>query len=243
MSMTTQRPNDDQSPAAPMNVSAAPSATSGARPAPRIARWLALCAVVGPIGFTLAWVVLGFVSPGYTAWGITFAPYSPIVQPISGLGLGPTAPYMNAAFVLCGIFLLIGVVGIFLSIREIGAVARWSGAALLALSALGVAMCGVFTLETFLLHFIGVGVGVGAAALGFFVTGLALRRVPRWRRFGNWLLVAGPLTLALIILMQVTFDQAAIIAGQGIAGLTERILIIDVVAWFAALGWLTFRRS
>jgi len=219
----------------------------GATPAtlapPKVARWLALGAVAGPVLFTLSWLILGFLSPGYTAWGIHFAPYSPIVQPISGLGLGPTGPYMNAAFVLCGIFVLVGVAGIFLSVTEIGAVARWSCAALLSLSALGIAMDGIFTLQTFLLHFIGFGVGCGSAALGLLVTGFALRRVPRWRGFGNWLLLAGPLTLALIILSQVTFDQTAIIAGHGIAGLTERIMVVEVFAWFVALGWLAFRRS
>jgi hypothetical protein len=193
--------------------------------------------------FTLAWVVLGAISPGYTAWGVTFAPYSPIVQPISGLGLGPTAPYMNAAFVFCGAFILLGVIGMFLSLREIGSIARWSCVALLALSALGLAMDGVFTLESFFLHFVGFGLGCGAAALGFFFTGLALRRVPRWRRFGNWLVLASPLTVALLILSQATFDEAAIIAGQGIAGLTERILVIEVLVWYVTLGWLAFRRS
>jgi hypothetical protein len=217
--------------------------TISTRPTVRIARWLALGAVVGPVLFTLAWIVLGAISPGYTAWGVTFAPYSPIVQPISGLGLGPTAPYMNAAFVLCGAFILVGVIGIFLSFREISAIARWSCAALLAVSALGLAMDGVFTLESFFLHFFGFGLGCGAAALGFFATGLALRRVPRYRGFGTALLLAGPLTVALIILSQATFDQTAIIAGQGIAGLTERILVVEVVFWYAALGWLAFRRS
>jgi hypothetical protein len=150
---------------------------------------------------------------------------------------------MNAAFVLCGAFLLVGVVGIFLAFRELGAAARWICAILLAFSALGLALDGFFTLETFLLHFAGFGLGVGAAAVGFFATGLALRRVPRYRGFGNALLLGGPLTVALAILSQATFDQTAIIAGQGIAGLTERILVVEVVAWFAALGWLAFHRS
>jgi hypothetical protein len=235
MSATTHDPTDNL-------LNDGPGA-SGARHTRRIAHWLALGAVIGPILFTGAWVVLGAISPGYTAWGITFAPYSPIVQPISGLGLGLTAPYMNAAFVFCGFSLLLGVAGIFLSLTEIGAVTRWTCAILLTISALGIALCGVFTLETFFLHLIGVGLAFAGAALGFFATGLALRRVPRWRRFGNWLVLAGPLTLALIVLSQASFDQAAIIAGQGIAGLTERILIVEVVAWLIALGWLTFRRS
>jgi Protein of unknown function (DUF998) len=243
MNTAVHRHNNDPATSEFVGNSSAIPATADASGAPKTARWLTLGAVAGPVLFTLSWLILGFLSPGYTAWGIHFAPYSPIVQPISGLGLGPTGPYMNAAFVLCGVFVLVGVAGIFLSVREIGAVARWSCAVLLTLSALGIVMDGVFTLQTFFLHFIGFGVGCGAAALGFLATGFALRRVPRWRGFGNQLLLAGPLTLALVVLSQVTFDQTAIIAGHGIAGLTERIMVVDVLSWFAALGWLAFRRS
>jgi hypothetical protein len=39
--------------------------------------------------------VLGFLSPGYTLFGTLIAPYSPISQPISGLGLGPTGAFMT----------------------------------------------------------------------------------------------------------------------------------------------------
>jgi hypothetical protein len=207
------------------------------------ARWLALGAVVGPVLFTLAWVVLGFLSPGYTAWGIRFAPYSPMSQPISGLGLGPTAPFMNTAFILFGVFQLAGVIAIFQAIRGISVVARWSCTVLLALTGVGAVMDGIFTLQSFFLHFVGFGLGCGTPVLSFLVTGFLLRRVPSFRRFGNWLLIASPLTLVLLVLSQVTFNQAAIVAGQGVAGLTERILIVEVLAWFVALGWLAFRRS
>src|SRR5437867_3938698 len=78
---------------------------------PLIVRWLALGAVAGPVLFTLAWFILGFLSPGYSLFGTLIAPYSPISQPVSGLGLGPTAPFMNTAFVLSGLLLLVGVVG------------------------------------------------------------------------------------------------------------------------------------
>src|SRR5690242_11388587 len=83
-----------------------------------VMRWFALGAVIGPILFTLAWLVLGFLSPGYTAWGTWISPYSPISQGISGLGLGITAPFMNAAFVLSGLLMLLGVIGIFQCIGE-----------------------------------------------------------------------------------------------------------------------------
>src|SRR5579884_1610384 len=100
---TDQRRHNEMSTqmATPMTVQTTPEAT-------RWARWLALGAVVGPILFTLTWVILGFLSPGYTAWGVRVAPYSPLSQPISGLGLGPTGPYMNAAFVLTGLMVMVG---------------------------------------------------------------------------------------------------------------------------------------
>src|SRR5919108_5609226 len=79
---------------------------------PNNARWLALGAAAGQILFTLAWFVLGFVSPGFTIFGTHIAPYSAITTPLSGLGLGPTAPFMNTAFVLGGLLTLAGVFGI-----------------------------------------------------------------------------------------------------------------------------------
>src|SRR2546425_1876540 len=93
-------------------------AKPAAQASPEATRWLALGAVAGPVLFTLAWFILGFLSPGYSIFGTVIAPYSPISQPISGLGMGPTGPFMNAAFVLGGLLLLAGVVGTFQCIRE-----------------------------------------------------------------------------------------------------------------------------
>lgn len=240
MNTAIQHPNDDAATSVLIGGDSAKAATLATHSA---TRWLALGAVVGPVLLTVAWVVLGFISPGYTAWGIRFAPYSPMSQPISGLGLGPTAPFMNAAFILYGLFLLAGVVGIVQVIRESGAAARWICAVLLALSGVGAVMDGSFTLQSFFLHFVGFGLGCGTPVLSFLVTGFLLRRVPSFRRFGNWLLLGSPLTLVLLVLSQATFNQATIVAGHGIAGLTERILIAEVSFWFVALGWLAFRRS
>ncbi len=208
-----------------------------------VARWLVLGAVAGPILFTLAWVILGALSPGYTAWGTRIAPYSPISQPISGLGLGPTAPFMNAAFILSGLLILVGVVGIFQSVREMGALARWSCIVLLALSPLGMVVDGFFTLESFLPHTAGFFLGCATPVLSFAVIGLLLRRFTGFRRFGTWLLLGSPLTLALLILYFLTFSPTVAGIQTGVAGLTERILGIEVQAWFVVLGWLAFRRK
>ncbi|HEX8033051.1 MAG TPA: DUF998 domain-containing protein [Ktedonobacterales bacterium] len=221
----------------------ADSAHSRTLAAPKAARWLALGALVGPILFTAAWAVLGFLSPGYSAWGTWIGPYSPIHQGISGLGLGVTAPYMNTAFVVGGFIVMVGAIGIFQSIREIGGVARWSCTVLLALSGLGMALDGIFTLESFLPHMAGFLLAAGSPVLSFVVIGLWLRRVPSFRRFGNWLLLGSPLTLVLLVLYFMTFSPTVAGTQTGVAGLTERILVVEVFAWVVALGWLAFRRS
>jgi hypothetical protein len=83
-----------------------------ASPLRRRAPRLALGAVAGPVLLTLSWLVLGAISPGYTVLGTRIAPYSPITQPISGLGLGVTGPYMNLLLIISGRLLLAGIVGI-----------------------------------------------------------------------------------------------------------------------------------
>jgi hypothetical protein len=230
MNTVSHHPNDD-------------ATTPEALATPGATRWLALGAVAGPVLFTLAWVVLGFLSPGYTAWGTRIAPYSPISQGISGLGLGITGPFMNTAFVLSGLLILAGVAGIFQSIREMGALARWSCTVLLALSPLGMAGDGIFTLESFLPHTAAFLLATASPVLSFVVIGLLLRRVPSFRRFGTWLLLGSPLTLALVVLYFLTFSPTVAGTQTGVAGLTERILAVEVHAWFVALGWLASRRA
>ncbi len=204
---------------------------------------LALGAVVGPILFTLAWVILGFLSPGYTLFGTLIAPYSPVSQPISGLGLGPTAPWMNAAFVVGGLLLMTGVVGIFHSLREIGPLARWGCIVPLALSPLGMIVDGIFTLESMFPHLIGFALGSAAPVAGFLISGRVLRRIPGWRGLGTWLLVASPVTLVLVILSFTTFNPEAAGANIGVAGLVQRILLVELHAAFAAMGWMAFRHA
>jgi len=101
-------------------------------------------------------------------------------------------------------------------------------------------MDGVFTWQSAIrLHLLGFSL-VLTPVLGFLVTGFFLRGVPRWRRFGSWLLLGSPLTLALAYLFFQTFSPYAP-AGTGVAGLTERVLVVEVLAWYVALGWLAFR--
>jgi hypothetical protein len=201
---------------------------------------LELGAVFGPVLVTVVWLGLGFVSPGYDLWGIHVAPYSPISQPISGLGLGPTGPFMNAAFVVSGLLLIAGAVGIFRELPELSLRGRWIAGVLLALPGVGSVIDGIFTFEHVLPHLVGFLL-VLATGAGFPVAGFLLRRVPGWRAFGTWLVVAGPVTLALAALYFTTFTPTIQGIQTGVAGLTERILVVEIQAWYVALGWLTYR--
>lgn len=223
------------------------SSTRTARTSPTVrtatgSQWLALGAVVGPVLFTGTWLVLGFLSPGYTMWDIRVEDYSVISQPVSGLGLGVTAPYMNTAFIVMGILCVAGAVGIFRSIAELSDAARWTCTALLALHGLGGVLSGIFTLESILLHSLGFLLAL-TPIVSFPVIARHLRRIPAWRPLGAWLLMASPLTIVLAALYFATFDPAAAGSGSGVAGLTERLLLVELQAGIVAMGWLAFRRS
>jgi len=210
--------------------------------ASKTAQWLALGAVIGPIIFTFTWLVLGFISPGYPLWNLWIAPYSAISQPISGLGLGQTAPFMNFAFILLGILMIVGAIGVFQSIPELGNKARWICTILMALPGVGAMLDGIFTLESFMLHFLGFGLALTPIA-GFVLVGLTVRQIPYWKQVGKWLLLAGPMTLILTGLYFATFDPEVSGANIGIAGLTERILLVELVAWYMVMGWRAFKQS
>jgi hypothetical protein len=110
-----------------------------------------------------------------------------------------------------------------------------------ALPGLGSVMDGIFTLEHFFLHFLGFGLAL-TTIVGFPIVGYLLRRVPGWRGFGSWLIAAGPVTLALTVLYFLTFTPTIEGIQHGVAGLTERILVVELQAWYVAIGWLAFRR-
>lgn len=213
----------------------------------RAVRRLALCAVIGPVLFTVVWFVLGFVSDGYTLFGHRFTDYSPISQPISGLGMGATAPYMNTAFVVTGLLLIAGVIGVFRTASaddmEGRPVLRRTAMVMLACTGAGQVVCGIFDLAAVMTHMLGFILALGTPVIGFLVAGLYLRHLPGWRRFGTWLLLGGPLTLILLAAFFMTFQPTADGAEHGVAGLVQRAGVVEVHAWFVAMGWLAYRRQ
>ena len=86
------------------------------------------------------------------------------------------------------------------------------------------------------MHLLGAMLMLATPVISFLITGLLLRRLPGWHRFGNGLLVAAPLTLVLFVVYNRSFNQAAVAAGRGIAGLTQRLLFVDILTWFVGHG-------
>ena len=68
MNTASHRPIDD----ATTSVLTSGTKLAG-KTSPNAFQWLALGAIVGPVLFTLVWIILGFLSPGYTAWGVRIA--------------------------------------------------------------------------------------------------------------------------------------------------------------------------
>jgi hypothetical membrane protein len=197
-------------------------------------RWLALATLAGPVVFNLAWMTLGLLRPGYSF----------VSRPVSALGIGPNGGLMDAAFVLNGLLLVVGVIAVFHYCGDgLGALARWICTLLLVLSPLGLLWAGIFTMNTLVLHTLGAQIAFATPIVSFPVVGLLLRGAPRWRRFGTLLLVGGPLTLALLIGFIGSVPPSEMATGGGYYGLWQRALGLEVQAWYVALGWLAFRRS
>lgn len=210
------------------------------RPAPeRIGRRPAVVAgglwLGAMVLFTATWVALGVVNTGYTLFGTTIEGYSPVTQPISGLGLGSTAWAMNTAFVVYGVITLAGALG---ASRLVGAVdpgSRLPALLTLGLHGVGSVTVGVFTLESMDLHSLGFLL-ILAPIAGFVLVGRRFRRIDEVRTAGRCLLwTAAPLSAVLVAAFFVSFDPVAAGDGAGVAGLTQRALVLNLQIWIAVL--------
>jgi hypothetical protein len=192
-------------------------------------------AALGSTIFTVTWIVLGIVSDGYQMWDIVVDGYSSIAQPISGLGLGSTAPVMNTAFVLGGVLVSVG---------TWAGMSRWPGAGrrsvtwtrgLVTTCGIGMAVCGIFTLESILLHTFGFVLATAAPGIGFLIGARTLRGTP-YRRLAAWLWFAGPVALAGLVAFMATFNATDAGDNTGVAGLIQRILVTVVLSAVSAIG-------
>ena len=190
---------------------------------------LPLGAIGGPILFDVAWMVIGHLRPGYSS----------VSRPISALAIGPDGVFVRTAFLLYGALVTVGTVSALRSVKqELGAVAHWACTLLLILSPLGILWTGVFTMDAMVLHIAGAQVGCGTPIIVLPIAGLLLGRAPSWRRFGTWMLLGGPLTIALTAGFMESVPLSAMATGGGTFGLWQRALFLEIQAWYVAIGWM-----
>lgn len=196
---------------------------------------LVSCLFLGPVLFTAAWVILGFLNTGYTLFGARIEPYSVIAQPISGLGLGNTAVFMNAAFVISGLLMVLGSIGFSRALTGKLAAYKTRTAVLLSLVGIGTALCGIFNLESFMVHMLGFLLAL-APIVTFPYLGYKFRKDQQWRAVGNTMLSASPVLLVLAVAYFASFTPEASGRNEGYAGLTERVLLVALFGYYMVFG-------
>jgi hypothetical membrane protein len=200
----------------------------------QVARWLVLIGgVINPIVFVLAYTVAGILRPGY----------SPIHQAISDLGVGPNGSLMDTIAVLHALLLMAFAVGFALLMRQVLTVGwLWFGTALLVLRGLAQVTTAIFTdaPSTVRIHSLATIVALVSMVSAFIVIGLGLRRDLKWRGWGTYSLVAAVVTLMLVAVEFWVFTPGTTLASAQVGGLMERVLSVEMLAWYVVFGWRLF---
>jgi hypothetical membrane protein len=156
--------------------------------------------------------------------------------------VGPNPWLLNGPMILMGLLLVAFAAGLFRS-HAVARSGRWLSAVLLALPGLGFISAGVFTEAptTVTLHWvIGMPMLAVGSVVGFAVVGWKLRADRRWRRLSTYSMIAAPATLALIAIMFWVFTPGTALAPRRLGGLMERVLFIEILAWYVVFGWRLF---
>jgi hypothetical membrane protein len=198
-------------------------------------KWSGLGGVVGPIMFVLLFTVAGFLHPGYSA----------ISQAVSDLGVGPMAWLLDIPIVVLGLLIVALAAGFYQAMQPVmGSGWRWTCAVLTALPGLGLAVAGIFTEapSTLLIHWlVGATLGLYFPVVTFFLVGLQLIHNREWRGYGTYSLIASVATVVVIVFMQLAFTPGSTLSGFHVAGLAERVDLIEILAWYVVMGWRLFR--
>ena len=192
---------------------------------------LAAGGAIGPLVYLASSAVAASLRPGYSS----------IRQAVSDLGVGPHAWLVNGAGVLNCVLLTAWVVAYLRSTNPVLPAAwRWISATLLELPPLGYAVASIFTEAhaTLAIHtYVGAVLGLLAPIPAFFAAGLAQARVERWRNWSRFSIAAGLVTLGLVALMLWVWSSAAPPGASRFRGLTERLVIVETLAWYVVSSW------
>ncbi len=149
---------------------------------------LAVAGIVGPILFTVAFVVQGL---------FRLDEYSPVAEPVSALEAGPGGWVQQVNFVFFGLLMIAFAVGLHLGVRP--ARAGWVGPTILALSGLALLWAAVFPLRENAagvtlppgLHLVGGLTYFLSSAVWLIVLSRRLAGDQRWRGLATYSLASG----------------------------------------------------
>jgi hypothetical membrane protein len=199
----------------------------------RLDRALALGGIIGPLVFVATFTFAGLMRPGY----------SPVDQAISDLGIDDNAWMLNVSLIVLGLLLIGLAVALYRTVRpESSAGFRFVASLFVGMVGLGYSVAGIFP-ETVPIHWlVGATLIYLGAPVGFLLAGLLLVGGDRsWRPLGVYSLLASLATVVMVgltfyVFLQYTFTPGSAPVGQ-FGGLTERLLFVEILAWYVAIGW------
>lgn len=200
--------------------------------AAKTSNWGTLGTIIGPIFFTLSWMILGPLRSGYSS----------VSQPISALAIGPDGIFMRSAFLLAGLLITVGIIASSKSFfGEIKPSSSWVATILLLLPPIGLFWDGIFTMDNLTLHTLGAQIACGPQLITLPIVGLILRRLPKWRRLGTWMaILSGPLMLISTIGFMTSVPLSQMATGGEHYGLWQRACTISAYGWYVAIGCVAY---
>jgi hypothetical membrane protein len=194
-------------------------------------RALLAAGIVGPILFVAVFTVAGWLRPRYSA----------TAEAVSDLGVGEAAWIQNANFFVFGALLLAFATGFHRAMSGVvGSRAATVAAVMIGTTGIGLAAGGAFPAAppTEGLHFlVGFLLTVASAIATAFYVGRRLHGKEGWRRVARYSVWTGIGAVALGAFSFVALNPSSPLEDMGIGGLIERLLVIQIIAWHAVMGW------
>lgn len=186
-------------------------------------RWAAVGGVVAPILFTILYLVLGSITPGYNAYSQTISELGQVGQPY--------AAFQDANFVLTGLLTM----GFVISLEASVAQSRSSRVGSILLLAYPIAFIFVGTVIPLPspLHVPAGSVSFFATLTGVIITSWPMRKDASWHRIASFTLATGIVSVVGFFIYGFLQSQSFATAWLGLA---QRLVLAPYFVWIEILA-------